>query len=81
MSSQAPQSAAQRVNLYQPLIADRDGPPPIVLRVGVLNRNSMSEGVPMGGIVKAESYVLLSALPEEIRRRVELAVQAIITAR
>ena len=79
MSAQVP--AAQRVNLFQPLIADRDGPPPIVLRVGVLNRNSMSEGVPQGGTIKPESYVLLSALPEEIRRRVELAIQALIAGR
>jgi len=72
---------AQRVNLFQPLIADRGGAPPIVLRVGVLNHNSISEGVPSGGTVKPEAYVLLSALPEELRRRVELAIQTLIAGR
>lgn len=72
---------AQRVNLYNPIIADRVGPPPLVLRVGVLNQNSISEGVPQGGQVKAEAYVLVSSLPEELRKRVELAVQALIAGR
>lgn len=69
---------AQRVDLYQPMIADKHGPAPLALRVGVLNNNSISEGVPVGGQVKAETYVLLSALPDDLRRRVELAVQALI---
>jgi hypothetical protein len=72
---------AQRVDLFQPMIADKVGAPPLVLRVGVLNHNSISEGVPQGGTVRAESYVLMSALPEELRRRVELAVQVLIANR
>lgn len=63
------------------MIADKAGPAPLALRVGVLNNNSISEGVPSGGQVKAETYVLLSALPEELRRRVELAMQALIAGR
>ena len=73
--------SAQRVDLFQPLIADKVGAPPIVLRVGVLNHNSISEGVPQGGMVKPEAYVLLSVLPEDLRRRVELAVQMLISGR
>ena len=69
----------QRVDLYSPIMATR-GPAPLALRVGVQNQNSLSEGVPVGN-VKAETYVLLSALPEELRRRVELAVQALIAGR
>lgn len=68
----------QQADLYQPIMASRPGPPPLVLRVGVRNANSISEGVPVGN-VKAEAYVLLSALPEELRRRVELAVQALVS--
>lgn len=71
----------QRVDLYQPMIADRDGPPPITLRVGVLNNSSISEGVPSGGQVKAETYVLVSVLPDDLRRRIELAVQMLVAAR
>lgn len=70
----------QRVDLYQPMIASRGGPAPIALRVGVINQNSISEGVPSGH-PRAETYVLLSALPEELRQRVELAVQALIAGR
>lgn len=68
----------QRVDLYQPMIATR-GPAPLAVRVGIVNTNSLSEGVPVGN-VRAETYVLLSALPDELRRRVELAVQALISA-
>lgn len=72
---------AQRVDLFQPMIAHKAGPPPLSLRVGIINNDSISEGVPSGGQVKAEAYVLLSALPEDLRRRVELAIQALVAGR
>lgn len=70
----------QQVDLYQPFMAAQPGPAPLAIRVGVKNATSISEGVPQGS-VKAETYVLLSALPEELRRRVELAVQMLIAGR
>ena len=69
----------QRVDLYQPIAASDGRRPPLVLRVGVPNTQSISEGVPAGGY-RAEQYVLLSALPTELRRRVELAVQSLISS-
>lgn len=69
--------AVQRVDVYQPMIAARPGPAPLVLRVGIVNGDSISEGVPTN-TVKAEAYVRLSALPDEIRKRVENAIQALI---
>jgi hypothetical protein len=69
----------QRVDLFQPIVSARPGAPPLALRIGCSNQNSISEGVPSGGL-RVETYVLLSALPEELRRRVELAVQALITS-
>jgi hypothetical protein len=68
----------QKVNLFQPLLADRGGAPPLVLKVGIPNQYSISEGVPQGNQIRAEAYVLLSALPDELRRRVELAIQVLI---
>ena len=70
----------QRVDLYQPIVAAQSGPAPLAVRVGVPNNASMSEGVPAGGY-RVETYVLLSALPDELRRRVELAVQALLAGR
>ena len=70
----------QRVNLYQPILADRVGPAPLVLRVGVVPQaDHLVGGVPQTAM-KAESYVLLSALPEELKARVELAIQMIASA-
>jgi hypothetical protein len=70
----------QRVDLYAPILAARPGPAPIALRVGVPNQTAISEGVPVGGM-KPVTYVQLEALPDELRRRVELAVQALIAGR
>lgn len=70
--------AAQKVDLYQPIVNSRVGPPPLALRVGVTpNANSIVGGVPQG-VSKIETYVLLSALPSELQERVKLAVQALI---
>lgn len=67
----------QRVDLYKPIIAERIGPAPMVLRVGVTPHvDNLVGGVPPSAM-KAEAYVLLSALPDELRARVELAIQAI----
>jgi hypothetical protein len=71
---------AQRIDLYQPIMAANANPAPLALRVGVPNNNSISEGVPSGQL-KVETYVLLSALPEDLRRRVDLAVQALLAGR
>jgi len=71
----------QRVDLYQPLINTRVGPPPVALRVGTTpNVNSVVGGVPQG-ITKIETYVLLSALPTEMQERVKLAVQVLLAGR
>jgi len=68
----------QRVELYQPMMAARPGPAPLVLRVGVSSNTSISEGVPAAS-TRVEAYVLLSALPVELRQRVELAVQMLVS--
>jgi hypothetical protein len=79
-SKQAQPLQAQQVDLFAPIMNTRQGPAPLALRVGCRNGNSISEGVP-NGQVRVETYVLLSALPEELRRRVDLAVQALLAGR
>jgi len=71
---------AQKVDLYKPIIADRVGAPPLVLRIGVTRQvDHIQGGVPQSSM-KAEPYVLLSALPDEIRQRVETAIQMQLAA-
>lgn len=72
--------SAQRVNLYSPILADKPGPVPLAIRVGVPNATSISEGVPSSSF-RSETYVLMSALPEELRTRVELAIQVLLAGR
>ena len=73
--------AAQRVDLYQPMLAVRPGPAPVELRVGVMPNQGLMEGGAPAGASKIETYVLLSALPTELQERVKLAVQALIAGR
>ena len=68
----------QKVNLYAPIMAAQKGNPPLVLQVGVQPADMMSVGGTVASPVKVESYVLLSILPDEIRRRVETVVQSMI---
>jgi hypothetical protein len=69
----------QKVDLYSPIISSRKGPAPLVLRIGVQNADTYMEGGPVTSPMRAEAYVLLSALPTELRTRVETAVQAIVS--
>ena len=67
----------QRVNLYEPLSADRQCLPPLVLNVSVAKPAAMiSGGVPMQQVTN-EHYILLSCLPDELKQRVITAIQAL----
>ena len=69
----------QKVDLYQPIAAARPGAPPLVLRIATAPRVEEMVGGPISNPVKIENYVLLSALPEELRQRVTTAVQALLS--
>ena len=68
-----------RVDIYQPVIASRIGPPPVVIRALIShNNNYIAGGVPQAAVT-GEDYILLSALPKELQERVKTAVQAIVS--
>jgi len=69
----------QKVDLYQPLIHDKNSPAPLTLRVGINALKGYVEGGSPSFVLKPETYVLLSALPTELQERVKTAVQAIIS--
>lgn len=67
----------QRIDPYQPIAANRVGPAPLTISMIITPNNaSMVGGVPQSA-QRRETYVLLSALPDELRERVKLAVQAL----
>jgi len=70
----------QRVDLYQPMISSRVGAPPLVLNVGVQKTGAETAGGYVEGSIRPEHYVLLSALPEELRERVKTAIQALLSS-
>ena len=69
----------QKVDLYSPLLHDRNGPPPLTLRVGVNSTQELVEGGTSQIQIKPEIYVLLSALPRDLQERVKTAVQVLIS--
>ena len=69
-----------KIDLSQPLEAVAGQAAPMILRIVTRpRRDEMVGGVPATNAKVAE-YVLYSALPEEIKQRVKLAVEAIMAA-
>ena len=71
----------QKVDLYQPIAASRVGPAPLALRVVVTPTNDSFVGGVPASQARVETYILLSALPQELQERVRLAAQALIAGR
>lgn len=70
---------AQVVDLTQPVAGLPRQAAPLVLRVYTRPNVEAEGGVLSSGLVP-NSYVLVKALPEELQRRVELAVQTAAAA-
>lgn len=67
-------------NLYVPVKNALTGNAPLVIRTVITKQaNMMSAGVPAQTQV-IEDYVLLSALPLELRSKVELMIQALASS-
>jgi hypothetical protein len=74
------QKKIQIVDLYAPIAGNRPGAPPLVLRIGVQGAPQMMMNGPTASTFKVEPYVLVSAFPEDLRRRIEDAVQMLTQA-
>ena len=70
----------QRVDLYQPMVHTRVGTPPLYINVGVNRHGVETMGGPVENVIRPETYILLSALPDELRERVKTAIQALISS-
>jgi hypothetical protein len=68
-----------RADLFQPVYSSHIGPAPIVIRAVVTTNNDYVAGGMPQAQLKAENYVLMSALPKELQERVRVAVQSIIS--
>lgn len=68
-----------RANLFQPIYATSVGAPPVVIRAVVTTNNNYVVGGMPEAQLKAETYVMLSALPKELQERVKTSIQAIIS--
>lgn len=69
-----------QADINKPIYSTVVGRAPLVIRAVTTSSNTLMVGGSSAVSQKVETYVLLSALPEELRQRVELAVQALVTA-
>ena len=69
----------QKVDLYLPILHSKKEPAPLTLRVGVQSFGALVEGGTAESVIKPETYVLLSALPIELRQKVTTAIQALLS--
>lgn len=68
-----------KANLYEPVINIVTGNPPVVIRTVMSNTPTiMSAGVPTQSQT-IEDYVRIAALPQELRRQVISAIQAMLS--
>lgn len=70
---------AQVVDLTEPIAGLPGQAPPVVIDAFIQSNNEIAGGVPSSH-TRRESYVLYSALPDELKRRIEMAVQALAAA-
>jgi hypothetical protein len=70
----------QIVDIFSPIISNRKGHRPLYINVGIQPADGMTESGPMTLPIKNEIYVCLSQLPDEIRRRVETAIQTLLSS-
>lgn len=66
-----------KADLYKPVVASTVGPAPLVIRAVITPSNDLMQGASMAS-TRGESYVLLSALPQELQERVKTAVQMML---
>lgn len=66
-----------QTNIYEPIVSDRQGPPPLVINVVTKPRAMEFVGGVPASSTKTESYVLFSVLPDELRDRVKTAIEAL----
>ena len=69
----------QSVDLYQPMVHVRVGAPPLTIRIAVNRSAGETAGGPIEGAYRPETYVLLSALPDELRERVRTSIEMLST--
>lgn len=68
----------QKIDLYQPLVHNKAGAPPLTLRVSIQSVGGYVEGGAPSSYLKSETYVLLSALPQELQQRVQTAIHTML---
>lgn len=64
-------------DLTKPIFSAHPGKPPAMIRTVISAQQYMMQGAIPSNSQKVEDYVLLNALPEELRQRVLLALQVL----
>ena len=67
----------QKVDLFKPILALHPAPAPIAIKIGVMPQYLYTQGGTSSSVPRAELYVRVSALPEEMQARVKSAIDVI----
>lgn len=68
----------QTIRAYeQPIAAQEIGPPPLVLKLVSTPKKIETETGALSNTQKLNTYVLYDVLPEELKRRVKLAIETL----
>lgn len=70
----------QVVDVFSPLISNKKGQKPLYINVGIQPPDTWTEAGPMTLPIKNEVYVCLNLLPDDLKRKVETAIQALMTS-
>lgn len=68
----------QVIDMFKPIMANKAGPAPVFINAVVTPSNAGYVGGIPSKTQKIERYVLLSAMPDDLRRRIETAIEAIM---
>lgn len=73
-------TSRQIVDIFSPMISSRKGQKPIYINIGIQPPDALTESGPMVLPIKNEVFICLSALPEDLRKRVESAINALTSS-
>jgi hypothetical protein len=65
----------QLIDIYKPIASKTIGPAPIVINALITSSTAQTVNATMTKNQRIETYVLLSSLPQELKNKVELAIQ------
>lgn len=69
-----------QADIFSQVISNRKGHKPLFINVGIQPTDTLTESGPMTLPIKNEVYVCLSLLPDDLKKKVETAIHALMSS-